>query len=106
MTQLLLERLEGWKHVTSYLEDYIGATEKVQKAHVKEYEKILKVGPKTALIVGGTLQLTRATQTISHPIREQQQFEKGVGGVTGLFDNLKAKTQASHAGLPVCCLRG
>lgn len=27
-----------------YLEDYVSATEKVQKAHAKEYEKIVKVG--------------------------------------------------------------
>lgn len=34
----------AWKHACGYLESYISATEKVHKAHAKEYEKILKVG--------------------------------------------------------------
>lgn len=42
-SELLTERLQAWKHAVSYLEDYIGATEKVHKAHAKEYEKVLKV---------------------------------------------------------------
>lgn len=33
----------AWKHACGYLEGYISATEKVHKAHAKEYEKILKV---------------------------------------------------------------
>lgn len=41
---LLLERLQAWKHACGYLESYIVATEKVEKAHAKEYEKVLKVG--------------------------------------------------------------
>lgn len=32
----------AWKHACGYLESYIIATEKVHKAHAKEYEKILK----------------------------------------------------------------
>ena len=40
---LLQERLQAYKHACRYLEAYIGATEKVQKAHAKEYEKVLKV---------------------------------------------------------------
>ena len=40
---LLQERLQAYKHACGYLENYITATEKVQKAHAKEYEKILKV---------------------------------------------------------------
>lgn len=40
---LLQERLQAYKHACRYLEAYIGATEKVQKAHSKEYEKVLKV---------------------------------------------------------------
>lgn len=40
---LLQERLQAYKHACGYLENYIIATEKVQKAHAKEYEKILKV---------------------------------------------------------------
>jgi hypothetical protein len=42
-SELLAERLQAWKHAVGYLEDYVGATEKVQKAHAKEYEKVLKV---------------------------------------------------------------
>lgn len=42
-SELLAERLQAWKHLVGYLEEYIGATEKAQKAHVKEYERVLKV---------------------------------------------------------------
>jgi hypothetical protein len=42
-TRLLLERLQAWKHMCCYLEDYIETTAKVQKSHSKEYEKVLKV---------------------------------------------------------------
>lgn len=42
-SDILSERLQAWKHAVGYLEDYIGATEKVHKAHAKEYEKVLKV---------------------------------------------------------------
>ncbi len=40
---MLLERLQAYKHACGYLENYISATEKVEKAHAKEYEKVLKV---------------------------------------------------------------
>lgn len=40
---LLQERLQAYKHACGYLENYISATEKVQHAHAKEYEKVLKV---------------------------------------------------------------
>jgi hypothetical protein len=40
----LAERLQAWKHAVGYLEDYVSATEKAEKAHAKEYEKVLKVG--------------------------------------------------------------
>lgn len=42
-TNILVERLRAWKHVCGNLENYIGTTQKVQKAQHKEYEKILKV---------------------------------------------------------------
>ena len=42
VTRLFGERLAAWKHAVGYLEDYITATEKVQHAHGKEYEKVLK----------------------------------------------------------------
>jgi hypothetical protein len=42
-TGLLLERLEAWKHMVAYLEEYIGAVGKGQHSEAKEQEKILKV---------------------------------------------------------------
>ena len=42
-TGLLLERLQAWKHACGYLENYITATEKMEKHHAKEYDKVLKV---------------------------------------------------------------
>jgi hypothetical protein len=42
-TGLLLERLQAWKHMVSYLEEYIKAVGKGQHAEAKEQEKILKV---------------------------------------------------------------
>jgi hypothetical protein len=44
VTKLFHERLQAWKHACGYLEDYVSATEKMQHAHAKEYEKVLKVG--------------------------------------------------------------
>jgi hypothetical protein len=46
----LAERLQAWKHAVGYLEDYVSATEKVEKAHAKEYEKVLKVRRKVTPI--------------------------------------------------------
>ena len=43
-SSLLLERLQAYKHACDYLENYVSATEKVEKSHAKEYEKVLKVG--------------------------------------------------------------
>lgn len=42
-TGLLLERLQAWKHMVSYLEDYIKSVGKGQHSEAKEQEKILKV---------------------------------------------------------------
>ncbi|KAI1806266.1 hypothetical protein F4811DRAFT_560529 [Daldinia bambusicola] len=71
---LLAERLQAWKHAVGYLEDYVGAVEKVHRAHAKEYEKVLK--------------------TISHPLREGAHFAQGLGGVAGFFENMRVNTQA------------
>lgn len=40
---LLSERLQAWKHAVGYLEEYVGAMEKLHKVQGKEYEKVLKV---------------------------------------------------------------
>ncbi|KAI9726014.1 MAG: hypothetical protein M1834_009442 [Cirrosporium novae-zelandiae] len=66
-------RLRAWKHACGYLENYISATEKMQKSHAKEVEKVLK--------------------TISDPLREGHHFDQSLGGIAGLFDNLRANTQ-------------
>ena len=42
---LLAERLRAWKHAVAYLEDYVGAMEKIHGKHAKEYERALKVSP-------------------------------------------------------------
>ncbi|OIW25196.1 hypothetical protein CONLIGDRAFT_622673 [Coniochaeta ligniaria NRRL 30616] len=71
---LLAERLQAWKHAVVYLEDYIGAIEKIHHAQAKEYEKALK--------------------TISKPLREGQHFDQSLGGVAGFFENMRANTEA------------
>ncbi|KAG9233393.1 hypothetical protein BJ875DRAFT_505399 [Amylocarpus encephaloides] len=70
---LLEERLRAWKHAVGYLEDYVTATEKVEKAHSKEYEKVLK--------------------TINNPLKEGHHFDQGMGGVAALFENMRQNTQ-------------
>ncbi|EEP76327.1 conserved hypothetical protein [Uncinocarpus reesii 1704] len=72
-TNILIERLRAWKHMCGYLENYVSATHKVQKAQAKEFEKILK--------------------TVSEPLKEGHHFVQGQGGVTGLFDSLRLNTQ-------------
>lgn len=72
-SELLAERLQAWKHAVGYLEDYVSATEKVQKAHAKEYEKVLK--------------------TIANPLREGHHFDQSLGGIAGLFENMRQNTQ-------------
>jgi hypothetical protein len=51
-TGLLLERLQAWKHMVTYLEEYIGAVGKGQHSEAKEQEKILKVHIPTSSIMG------------------------------------------------------
>ncbi|KAL8848032.1 MAG: hypothetical protein Q9221_006937 [Calogaya cf. arnoldii] len=70
---LLQERLQAYKHACRYLEAYISATEKVQKAHAKEYEKVLK--------------------TVSDPLKEGHHFDQSLGGIAGLFENIRSNTQ-------------
>ncbi|KAL9607765.1 MAG: hypothetical protein Q9167_007348 [Letrouitia subvulpina] len=71
---LLQERLQAYKHACGYLESYITATEKVQKAHAKEYEKVLK--------------------TVSDPLKEGHHFDQKLGGIAGLFENIRTNTQS------------
>jgi hypothetical protein len=72
-TGLLVERLQAWKHMCGYLENYVTATEKVQRSQSKEYEKILK--------------------SVSDPLKEGHHFAQELGGVAGLFENIRSNTQ-------------
>lgn len=47
--------------------------EKIHKSHAKEYEKVLK--------------------SISQPLKEGRHFDQGLGGVAGLFENMRVNTQ-------------
>ncbi|KUI53147.1 Cytoskeletal signaling protein slm1 [Cytospora mali] len=71
---LLAERLQAWKHAVGYLEEYMGAIEKIHKEQSKEYEKALK--------------------TISKPLREGHHFDQNLGGIAGFYENLRQNTQA------------
>ncbi|KAI9890455.1 MAG: hypothetical protein M1814_003939 [Vezdaea aestivalis] len=73
-TGLLLERLQAWKHACGYLENYVVSTERLQKAHAKEYEKLIK--------------------SIGDPLREGHHFEQGLGGMSGLIANMRQNTQS------------
>lgn len=72
-TKLFHERLQAWKHACGYLEDYITATEKMHHSHSKEYERVLK--------------------SVSNPLKEGHHFDQSLGGVAGLFDNIRSNTQ-------------
>ncbi|TGO39203.1 hypothetical protein BHYA_0058g00140 [Botrytis hyacinthi] len=72
-SELLGERLRAWKHAVAYLEEYIGATEKLQKQQSKEYEKVLK--------------------TIVNPLKEGHHFQQELGGMAGMFENMRTNTQ-------------
>lgn len=71
---LLEERLQAWKHMVAYLEDYVKAVAKDQKQQAKDSDKILK--------------------TLNNPLKEGHHFAQELGGVAGLFENLRANTQA------------
>jgi hypothetical protein len=80
VTRLFSERLRAWKHACGYLEDYVKATEKMQHAHGKEYEKVLK--------------------TVSSPLKEGDHFDQQLGGVAGMFESIRSNTTVSaHLGL-------
>ncbi|KAF2641176.1 hypothetical protein P280DRAFT_398778 [Massarina eburnea CBS 473.64] len=73
VTKLFAERLQAWKHAVGYLEDYITATEKTNTAHAKEYEKVLK--------------------TVKDPLKEGHHFDQALGGIAGMFENIRSNTQ-------------
>lgn len=73
VTKLFSGRLQAWKHAVAYLEDYIEATEKLHRETSKDYNKVLK--------------------TVSHPLKEGSHFDQSLGGVAGMFDNIRSNTQ-------------
>ena len=73
VTRLFTERLKAWKHAVGYLEDYVVASEKLYKDNSKDYEKILK--------------------TVNNPLKEGEHFDQQLGGVAGMFDNIRTNTQ-------------
>lgn len=73
VTKLFAERLQAWKHAVGYLEDYITATEKTNHAHGKEYERVLK--------------------TVKDPLKEGHHFDQSLGGIAGMFENIRSNTQ-------------
>lgn len=73
-TKLFHERLQAWKHACAYLEEYISVTEKTESNTSKEYAKVLKA--------------------VSSPLKEGHHFSQQMGGISGMFDNIRANTQA------------
>ncbi len=65
--------MQAWKHACGYLEEYVSASEKLQHAHAKEYEKLLK--------------------TVNHPLKEGEHFDQNLGGIAEMFDNIRTNTQ-------------
>jgi hypothetical protein len=83
VTRLFAERLQAWKHACGYLEDYIKATEKLMSAHGKDYDRVLK--------------------TVEKPLKEGHHFDQSLGGVAGLFDNVRTNTQVAGHPLLLDC---
>jgi hypothetical protein len=77
VTRLFAERLQAWKHAVGYLEDYITATEKTNHAHGKEYERVLK--------------------TVKDPLKEGHHFDQSLGGIAGMFENIRSNTQVRYS---------
>ncbi|KAI9709797.1 MAG: hypothetical protein M1828_002364 [Chrysothrix sp. TS-e1954] len=73
VTKLFQERLQAWKHACRNLEEYITSTEKMQAAHSKEYEKVLK--------------------TVSSPLKEGHHFDQNLGGISEMFEHIRTNTQ-------------
>lgn len=73
VSKLFHERLDAWRHACAYLEDYVQATEKLHHSAGKDYDKVLK--------------------TVNSPLKEGHHFDQSLGGVAGLFDNIRTNTQ-------------
>jgi truncated hemoglobin YjbI len=95
VTKLFSERLQAWKHAVAYLEDYVTATEKTNHAHGKEYERVLKVS-RISGEAGRTLTLQ---QTVKDPLKEGHHFDQSLGGIAGMFENIRSNTQVCQPSL-------
>ncbi|PGH31543.1 hypothetical protein GX50_05690 [[Emmonsia] crescens] len=73
-SDILFKRLQAWKHMCGYLENYVTTTHKVQRSQSKEFEKILKALPES--------------------LDEAGHFSESKDGVIGLFGNLRTNTTA------------
>lgn len=73
-SQLFHERLQAWRHAVKNMEDYISATEKMHNDNSKDVAKVLK--------------------TVSSPLKEGHHFDQTLGGIAGMFDNVRSNTQA------------
>ena len=74
---LLEERLQAYKHMCAYLEDYVKEVAKGQKSSAKDLEKVLK--------------------SVSSPLKENHHFDSSLGGISGLFENIRANIQNQNA---------
>lgn len=74
-TSILLERLAAWKGACTHLEKYIVSIDKLHKDQSKDYSKTLK--------------------EVSHPLKEGHQFDSQLGGINGMFENIKGQTQVT-----------
>jgi hypothetical protein len=92
VTKLFSERLQAYKHAVAYLEDYVGATEKTNHAHGKEYERVLKVGH----IAKSKWTCANSVQTVKDPLKQGHHFDQSLGGIAGMFENIRSNTQVRY----------
>lgn len=71
--EILLERLDAWKHVCEYLCSYISATARAQRSQSREYDNILK--------------------NVNYPLKEGLHFQASKDGVAGLFETIYFNTK-------------
>lgn len=68
----------------------------MHKTHAKEYEKIFKVGLSvfTICLIG---EITDLSQSLSDPLKEGHHFDQNLGGIAGLFENIRTNTTVRTA---------
>lgn len=73
VSKLFHERLQAWKHAIAYMQDYVESTDKMYRDTSKDYERVLK--------------------TVNNPLKEGHHFDQNMGGIAGLFENVRTNTQ-------------